>query len=118
MASDIRATGKKGMTNEDVLAELQKRFKQGATLETVNKKGEAMAPCPLCAQIFRELGIHPENIGKDAKGGVIGPNDMNSTNVDKLDKWDGVFTQSQETTQMRKKNIRTSNSKTPPFTES
>jgi RHS repeat-associated protein len=115
VAADIRKNGKKGMTNDEVRTELQKRFKDGATIETLNAKNEAMAPCPMCAQIFRELGLHPDNIGSDAKGGVIGPNDATSVKVDKMEKWDGTYTQAKEPTHSRKRNITTKKSSTPPF---
>ena len=110
------AKGKPEMTNEEVRAELQKRFRNGATLETTNKTGEGMAPCPMCAQIFRELGLHPANIGEDAKGGVIGPNDETETKVNKMGRWDGNITQSSQDRHSRQRNIRTTRSTTPPFT--
>ncbi|WP_437797804.1 RHS repeat-associated core domain-containing protein [Sorangium sp. So ce693] len=124
MASQIRAEGnaqrtakgKPEMTNEEVRAELQKRFRNGATIETTNEDGEGMAPCPMCAQIFRELGLHPANIGEDAKGGVIGPNQKKETKVNKMGRWDGTFTQSSQDTNSRRENIRTVRSTTPPFT--
>jgi hypothetical protein len=124
MASQIRtegdaqrtAKGKPKMTNEEVRAELQKRFRNGATIETTNEDGEGMAPCPMCAQIFRELGLHPANIGEDAKGGVIGPNDETETKVNKMGRWDGSITQSSQRRRSRERNIRTVRSTTPPFT--
>jgi RHS repeat-associated protein len=125
MASQIRAEGnaqrtakgKPKMTNEEVRAELQKRFRNGATIETTNEDGEGMAPCPMCAQIFRELGLHPANIGEDAKGGVIGPNNKDETKVNKMGRWDGTWTQSSERTKSREKNITTVPSSTPPFAD-
>ncbi|WP_437874444.1 YwqJ-related putative deaminase [Sorangium sp. So ce513] len=125
MAHQIRTEGDKKrkeqgrpkMTDEDVRSELQKRFRNGATIETTNKQGEAMAPCPMCAQIFRELGLHPQNIGGDAKGGVIGPNDKKETKVNKMGRWDGTYTQSSEPTHSRQKNIATTPSSTPPFVD-
>ncbi|WP_438041018.1 RHS repeat-associated core domain-containing protein [Sorangium sp. So ce128] len=110
------AQGKPKMTDEEVRAALQKRFRNGATIETTNEDGEAMAPCPMCAQIFRELGLHPANIGNDAKGGVVGPNDETETKVNKMGRWDGSITQSSQRKRSRQQNIRTMRSTTPPFT--
>ncbi|WP_437681665.1 RHS repeat-associated core domain-containing protein [Sorangium sp. So ce131] len=123
MANQIRTEGdakrkqqgKPKMTDQEVRSELQKRFKNGATIETTNKAGEGMAPCPMCAQIFRELGLHPANIGEDAKGGVVGPNDKQETKVNKMGRWDGTWTQSSEPKQSRQKNVTTVPSSTPPF---
>src|SRR5262249_46352671 len=123
MAHDIRKQGnaerkdkgKPAMTDAEVRAELQKRFKNGATIETVNDKSEGMAPCEMCGQIFRELGLHPDNIG-EAKGGVIGPNKRDETNVDKMGKWDGKITQNKEDPNSRSKRSATKPSSTPPFT--
>jgi hypothetical protein len=103
------------MSNDDVRAELQKRFRNGATIETTNHDGEVMAPCPTCAQIFRELGLHPRNIGDDAKGGVIGPNRMNEVNVDKMGRWNGTIVQPGMPTDKRKDGVATVPSSTPPF---
>jgi RHS repeat-associated protein len=123
MAHQIRTEGdakrkqqnRPQMTDDEVRSELQKRFKNGATIETTNSSGEAMAPCPMCAQIFRELGLHPENIGGDAKGGVIGPNNKQDTKVNKMGKWDGTVTQASEPKHSRKTNVTTTPSSTPPF---
>ncbi|MCU0683368.1 MAG: DUF6531 domain-containing protein [Polyangiaceae bacterium] len=103
------------MSDNDVRAELQKRFRNGATIETTNDAGLVMAPCPTCAQIFRELGLHPRNIGDDAKGGIIGPNDKLKVDVNKMGRWDGTFVQSAEKLKSRKDGIATVPSSTPPF---
>ncbi|XXT20420.1 hypothetical protein WME94_02465 [Sorangium sp. So ce429] len=73
-----------------------------------------MAPCEMCAQIFRELGLHPLNIG-EAKGGVIGPNKIDETDVNKMGKWDGKLTQNKEDKNSRSKRSATKPSSTPPF---
>ncbi|XXX77649.1 RHS repeat-associated core domain-containing protein [Sorangium sp. So ce134] len=122
MAHDIRKqgdeqrkrAGKPKMTNAEVREELQKRFKSGATISTKNDTGEGMAPCEMCAQIFRELGLHPSNIG-EAKGGVIGPNKIDETDVNKMGKWDGKLTQNKEDKNSRSKRSATKPSSTPPF---
>ena len=123
MAHDIRTQGnaerkaqtRPAMSDEEVRAELQRRFKNGATIETVNEAGEVMAPCPMCAQIFRELGLHPQNIGADAKGGVIGPNDMKAAKPNKVGKWDGSVVQPNEAVSSRSKRSATRPSSTAPF---
>ncbi|XXT25146.1 hypothetical protein WME94_26790 [Sorangium sp. So ce429] len=88
---------------------------EGATIETTNGSGEGMAPCPMCAQIFRELGIHPANIGSGARGGVIGPNDRTDTNVKKMGRWDGSIVQPSESVRSRSGASATQRSSTPPF---
>lgn len=101
--------------NIEVRRELQRRFREGATIETTNAAGEGMAPCPMCAQIFRELGIHPANIGDGARGGVIGPNDRSETNVRRMGRWDGSICQPSEARSSRTRAGGTSPSRTPPF---
>ncbi len=117
MASQIRAQGnadKSGsgpggeMTRADVRREMQAKFKAGATLTTTHPnsktKGGRMAPCEFCAQVLRELGLHPDNIG-ETEGGAVGPDG-------KL--WDGSQTQ-QGPTRQPTKTAGTDPSSTPPF---
>jgi hypothetical protein len=45
------------------------------TLESGDDQGRLMLPCPLCAQVYRELGLHPANLGPGATGGILAPLD-------------------------------------------
>jgi hypothetical protein len=65
------------MSRRQVREEMRRRFQNGArirTNENSNGSGQAMCPCRMCAQTFRELGLHPANIGAGADGGVAAPN--------------------------------------------
>jgi hypothetical protein len=42
-----------------------------------------MLPCPLCAQVYRELGLHPANIGPGATGGILAPTDPDRSGDDR-----------------------------------
>ena len=42
-----------------------------------------MLPCPLCAQVYRELGIHPANLGAGALGGILAPTDPAASGEDR-----------------------------------
>ncbi|MGK3971695.1 RHS repeat-associated core domain-containing protein [Sorangium sp. So ce118] len=55
--------------NGRIKNELREEYRRGAKIEAHSKKGKpkdsSEKPCPFCAQVFRELGIHPENINAD-----------------------------------------------------
>ncbi|WP_437909499.1 RHS repeat-associated core domain-containing protein [Sorangium sp. So ce327] len=55
--------------NARVRNELREEYRRGAKIEAHSKKGKpknsSEKPCPFCAQVFRELGIHPDNINAD-----------------------------------------------------
>ncbi|WP_437978274.1 hypothetical protein WMF11_17640 [Sorangium sp. So ce295] len=80
LAKDIRQDRKKnGKTLKDPAAEdieirkeLQKQVKEGK-MTTTDKRGKLMDLCKFCAQVLRELGLHPANNGGTGKkNGVIG----------------------------------------------
>ncbi|WP_437954088.1 RHS repeat-associated core domain-containing protein [Sorangium sp. So ce296] len=80
LAKDIRQDRKKnGKTLKDTAAEdieirkeLQKQVKEGK-MTTTDRRGKLMDPCKFCAQVLRELGLHPANNGGTGKkNGVIG----------------------------------------------
>jgi len=60
----------------EVRWEIHLRFRAGMTLQSGEETGGAihpMFPCPLCAQVYRELGLHPDNLGPGATGGILAP---------------------------------------------
>jgi hypothetical protein len=80
LAKDIRKDrADKGQThkdpekeNQEIRREMQKQVKEGRMV-TTDKKDNKMDPCKFCAQVLRELGLHPENRGEQKKNkGVIG----------------------------------------------
>ncbi|WP_441286881.1 RHS repeat-associated core domain-containing protein [Sorangium sp. KYC3313] len=80
LAKDIRQDRKQnGKTLKDPAAEdieirkeLQKQVKEGK-MTTTDRRGKLMDPCKFCAQVLRELGLHPANNGGTGKkNGVIG----------------------------------------------
>lgn len=80
--------------NAHVRNNLREQYRKGAKIQAFDDKGRPIPPCNFCAQVFRELGIHPTNIDanpnsdvsakeldpKKAKGGVFHDGD----------KWDGT----------------------------
>jgi RHS repeat-associated protein len=82
-ARDIRGKLTKDLgrdaTNAEVREALRDEYRKGAKISTKDGK-TPMNPCKFCAQVMRELGIHPDNIDKNplgtedlpkAKGGVM-----------------------------------------------
>jgi hypothetical protein len=79
-AADIRKKLGSNATDEQVREALREEYRNGAKIGAKDGKG-AMVPCKFCAQVMRELGIHPKNINDDplgpgkledkAKGGVM-----------------------------------------------
>lgn len=51
--------------NAKVRNELREQFRNGAKIQAFDKKGKPIPPCTFCAQVMRELGIHPDNINAD-----------------------------------------------------
>ncbi|WP_437670266.1 RHS repeat-associated core domain-containing protein [Sorangium sp. So ce131] len=51
--------------NAKVRNELREQYRKGAKIQAYDKKGNPIPPCKFCAQVFRELGIHPDNINAD-----------------------------------------------------
>ncbi|WP_438043737.1 RHS repeat-associated core domain-containing protein [Sorangium sp. So ce128] len=55
--------------NARVRNELREEYRRGARIEAYNRQNKGKRspekPCPFCAQVFRELGIHPVNIDAD-----------------------------------------------------
>jgi hypothetical protein len=55
--------------NARVRNELREEYRRGARIEAYNRQNKGKIspekPCPFCAQVFRELGIHPVNIDAD-----------------------------------------------------
>lgn len=101
LATEIRKENK-GISDEDLRQKLRERVLAGRLDTTLQKGGEAVDPCPFCAQVFRELGLHPDNNGgPKKKKGVIGSNG---------EKWNGnVWHKGQS------KPFKTAPSSTPPF---
>lgn len=61
-----------GIPDEEALRwELRQWFRDGATLGSGEDRHSLMAPCALCAHVFRELRIHPQGLGGGARGGVV-----------------------------------------------
>ncbi|WP_437515145.1 hypothetical protein [Sorangium sp. So ce1099] len=57
----------------EIRRELQKQVKEGKMTTKTDKDGLLMDPCKFCAQVLRELGLHPANNGGTGKkNGVIG----------------------------------------------
>ncbi|WP_165373022.1 RHS repeat-associated core domain-containing protein [Sorangium cellulosum] len=94
MAQQIRRDNPhRRMSRAEVRREMQRRFRNGARISTnngMNGAGPAMCPCHMCAQTFRELGLHPGNINvgaeTNATGGVAAPNPGRGNN---RGLWDG-----------------------------
>jgi hypothetical protein len=116
MAKDIRderSASKKTKSNKDeenaeIRKELQQKFKDGAKMNTFSKDGSKMSPCTSCAQIMRELGLHPQSPGgKDipSKGGIMGRDG----------KWDGKECQQGANKSVNGAKAKTNPSTTPPF---
>ncbi|WP_437573898.1 RHS repeat-associated core domain-containing protein [Sorangium sp. So ce887] len=57
----------------EIRKEMQKQVKEGKMTTKTDKDGLLMDPCKFCAQVMRELGLHPANNGGTGKKkGVIG----------------------------------------------
>ncbi len=73
--------------NSAIREQLRGEFVKGATLETSHDPGghQPMNPCQFCAQVLRELGLHPENKDKEGRpaDGIKGADGK---------KWDGTDT--------------------------
>ncbi|MDI3284250.1 RHS repeat-associated core domain-containing protein [Polyangium sp. 15x6] len=74
-------------TNAEVREALREEYRKGARIEAFDEKGKSIPPCPYCAQVMRELGIHPENINANPTGKSQG--DAEGGVRYKGDKWDG-----------------------------
>ncbi|MBL8612755.1 MAG: hypothetical protein JNL38_35770, partial [Myxococcales bacterium] len=53
--------------------EIRQWFRDGATLSSGESPRALLPPCAPCAQVFRELGIHPVDLGEGARGGILAP---------------------------------------------
>ncbi|WP_437938802.1 RHS repeat-associated core domain-containing protein [Sorangium sp. So ce341] len=130
MAQQIRADNpNRRMSRAEVRREMQRRFRNGARISTnngMNGGGPAMCPCHMCAQTFRELGLHPGNINQgaaaNATGGVAAPNPGRGNN---RGLWDGqsIWRNNRNENTSRQENDAangligaTQPSRTPPFT--
>ncbi|WP_437572788.1 DUF6531 domain-containing protein [Sorangium sp. So ce542] len=130
MAQQIRADNpNRRMSRAEVRREMQRRFRNGARISTnngMNGGGPAMCPCHMCAQTFRELGLHPGNINQgaaaNATGGVAAPNPGRGNN---RGLWDGqsIWRSNRNENTSRQENDAangligaTQPSRTPPFT--
>ncbi|MDC3956956.1 RHS repeat protein [Polyangium jinanense] len=59
--------------NARIRNELREEYRRGAEIEAHQKKKKKRSsekPCPFCAQVYRELGIHPDNINADPNDDV------------------------------------------------
>jgi hypothetical protein len=61
--------------------DLRQWFRDGATLSSGQTPGWLLPPCPLCAQVYRELGIHPLDIGDGARGGILAPEEFDPSDA-------------------------------------
>ncbi|WP_437954924.1 RHS repeat-associated core domain-containing protein [Sorangium sp. So ce119] len=81
--------------NAKVRNELREQYRNGARIEAFedSTQKESIPPCNFCAQVFRELGIHPENINanpnKDVSDRDLSPKKAKGGVYHKGDKWDG-----------------------------
>ncbi|WP_438002994.1 RHS repeat-associated core domain-containing protein [Sorangium sp. So ce321] len=109
------------LSNEDVRTRLREAFRNGATITTTDENGNLVNPCPRCAQIFRELGLHPQNINlpgeSPTRGGVVGPPNPHPRRGDLAPPfpggWDGAHVHVKGGPSRRGANTNRSN--TPPF---
>ncbi|WP_441293044.1 RHS repeat-associated core domain-containing protein [Sorangium sp. KYC3313] len=78
--------------NAKVRNELREQYRKGAKIQASDKDGNPIPPCKFCAQVFRELGIHPDNINadpnKDVKRGKAQPKATGGVYHDNAP-WDG-----------------------------
>lgn len=121
---DARARGQGELSNEQVRTRMRDAFRNGATIDTRDEQGNQVNPCARCAQVFRELGLHPRNItrpGEDpTAGGVRGPPNPNRRKADQPPPfpgaWDGAHIHRKGAPSRNGAN--TAPSSTPPFTGS
>ena len=67
-AADIRKKLGPNATDSQVREKLREEYRKGAKIEAFDGKGKSIAPCKFCAQVARELGIHPDNINANPTG--------------------------------------------------
>ena len=84
-AKDIRAEMSKkdpnwhklspGEQNAKIRNKMREQFQNGAKIKAFDKDGKGIPPCKFCAQVMRELGIHPDNINADPNSDKTGKKD-------------------------------------------
>jgi uncharacterized C2H2 Zn-finger protein len=116
-----RNRGEGELSHEEVRRRMRDAFRNGAKIETRDDEGNLVNPCPRCAQIFRELGIHPQNITlpgeTPARGGVVGPPNPNRRKGDRQPHFEGAWDGAHVHVKGRpsRKGANTNASSTPPF---
>lgn len=91
-AADIRKKLGPNATNAEVREKLRDEYRKGAKIEAFDGQGKhktSIPPCKFCAQIIRELGIHPDNINANPTGKPQAPADPKGGVQYHGENWDG-----------------------------
>jgi hypothetical protein len=75
-AAAIRKKLGPNASDKQIREALREEYRKGAKIEAFDSDGTSIPPCKFCAQVMRELGIHPDNIDANPTGKPQAPRDL------------------------------------------